>query len=384
MNSNSTTSTNVISNNAINNTSSVTAPTIGKKRRSIGKRGAIVALAALACLMSVAAHLETSNTSADASATSSTSGRAKPRAKKTTRTQKRKPAKVTVHTKHKPKPKPLPTTFQDGTDGQDGQDGADGQPGADAFDGCEYDEDQDVYWCDEDTTEANTTDQADEPETTTTTLGVYKINGNEVDTSGASPATAKAATTAWKRFAKLIPQERRTMISTFSLIDKSETEFDGQVEEVDPKNHRWELRLKPGKDADDFVMVHEFGHLLTLSPQQLDANVSKKKCPPYGFWEGCPRPGSFTERFVQQFWTADLVRQAEQNNVKLDKRNPGWFVRDYSATNPGEDLADTFAEFVANRNQPTGNRIVDQKINMFYADPDMVWLRDQIRVHGRF
>jgi hypothetical protein len=384
MNSTSTASTNDSSNNDTNNTNSSTAPTFGKKRRSIGKRGAIVALAALACLMSVAAHLEMSNTSADASTTTSTSGRAKPRAKKTTSTHKRKPAKVTVHTKHKPKPKTLPITFQDGRDGQDGQDGADGQAGADAFDGCEYDEDQDVYWCDEDTTEANTPDQAAEPETTTTTPGVYKINGNEVDTSGAPPATAKAVTTAWKRFAKLIPQERRTMISTFSLINNKESEYDGQVEEVDPKNHRWELRLKPGKDADDFVMVHEFGHLLTLSPQQLDANVSKKKCPPYGFWEGCPRAGSFTERFVQRFWTADLVRQAEQNNVKLEKRNPGWFVRDYSATNPGEDLADTFAEFVANPNQPTGNRIVDQKINMFYADPDMVWLRNQIRVHGRF
>jgi hypothetical protein len=382
MNSTSSTSANDISN--ANSTIAITGPTLGKKKRSFGKRGAIVALAALACLMSVAAHLETSNTSADASATTSTSGRAKPRAKKTTRTQKRKPAKVTVHTKHKPKPKPLPTTFQNGQDGQDGVDGQDGQPGADAFDGCEYDEDQDVYWCDEDTTEANTTDQVAEPETTATPLGVYKINGNEVDASGASPATAKAVTTAWKRFAKLIPQERRTMISTFSLIDKSETEYDGQVEEVDPKNHRWELRLKPGKDADDFVMAHEFGHLLTLSPQQLDANVSKKKCPPYGFWEGCPRPGSFTERFVQRFWTADLVRQAEQNNVKLEKRNPGWFVRDYSATNPGEDLADTFAEFVANPNQPAGNRIVDQKINMFYADLDMVWLRNQIRIHGRF
>jgi hypothetical protein len=107
-------------------------------------------------------------------------------------------------------------------------------------------------------------------------------------------------------------------------------------------------------------------------------------CAPYRFWEGCPRPNSFSDQFLRRFWTADLVRQSEADYKKVDRRHPGWFVRDYAATNPGEDMADTFAEFVTTANQPTGTRVVDQKINMFYADPDMASLRNQIRANGRF
>jgi hypothetical protein len=318
-------------------------------------------------------------------------GRTKGKLAKTSHKKKQKAKVTTARVRPKHKPKPVATTFQNGQDGQDGADAADGhdvenQDWEQNVEGCEYDETNDEYWCDEDAepSQAIQDTQSAEQEPTTTTGDVYKISGDNVDTSGASPATAKAVTAAWKHFAKLIPAERRTMISTFSLIYKSEQGYDGQVERVDDKNDRWELRLKPGADADDFVVVHEFAHLLTLSQQQLDQQVPEKKCAPHRFWEGCPRPNSFSDQFVRRFWTADLVRQAEADYKKVDRRHPGWFVRDYAATNPGEDMADTFAEFVTTAKQPTGNRVVDQKINMFYADPAMVSLRAQIRANGKF
>jgi len=54
------------------------------------------------------------------------------------------------------------------------------------------------------------------------------------------------------------------------------------------------------------------------------------------------------------------------------------FVTEYAATNPGEDLAETFAVFVLNE-RPTGSTIADQKLNLLWADPEMVSLRDEIR-----
>jgi hypothetical protein len=315
-------------------------------------------------------------------------GRTKGKLAKTNHKKKQKAKVTTARARPKRKPKPVAITVQNGQDGADGADEQDveNQDWEQNLESCEYDETNDEYWCGEDTEPSQDTQPSEstEEETTTTSEGVYKISGDNVDTTGATPATAKAVTAAWKHFAKLIPAERRTMISTFSLIDKSEQDYDGQVERVDDKNDRWELRLKPGPDADDYVVAHEFAHLLTLSQQQLDQQVPEKKCAPHRFWEGCPRPNSFSDQFVRRFWTANLVRQAEADHKKVDRRHPGWFVRDYAATNPGEDLADTFAEFVSNAQQPTGNRVVDQKINMFYDDPDMASLRDQIRANGKF
>lgn len=361
------------------------------KKSTASKRIVIVALSALACLTGIVAQARMSADSGR-EASSLNSGRTTGKLAKTSHKKKQKATVTTARVRPKHKPKPVATTFQnrqDELDGADGQDGVENQDWEQNVEGCEYDETNDEYWCDEDTEPSQPIQdtqpsESTEEKTTTTSEGVYKISGDNVDTSGATPATAKAIIAAWKHFAKLIPAERRTMISTFSLIDKSEQGYDGQVERVDDKNDRWELRLKPGTDADDFVVVHELAHLLTLSQQQLDQRVPERKCAPYRFWEGCPRPNSFSDQFVRRFWTADLVRQAEADYKRVDRRHVGWFVRDYSATNPGEDMADTFAEFVTNANEPTGNRIVDQKINMFWADPDMMFLRAQIRANGKF
>jgi hypothetical protein len=360
-------------------------------KKSAGKRAAIVALSALACLSGALGVTALESTALSAHTPWSVDGRSKPKIKKTTKKHKQKTAAAKVSKMQKPKSKAKAKRFQTSQNAPQAQDAVDqanqdtenaeNAESTENVENCEYDETAEEYWCDEDFASDEPTE---EDATTATPLGVYAIKGNDVVTTGASPATAKAVTAAWKHFATLIPQDRRMMITTFTLIDKRETEYDGQVEETDNTNHTWELRLKAGEDADDFVVVHEFGHLLTLSPQQLDDAVSKRNCNVYRFWEGCPRPNSFSGRFINRFWTPDMVRQAEANSKRFEKRNPGAFVRDYSATNPGEDLADTFAEFVTNAEQPKGNRIVDQKINMFWADPDMMFLRTQIRANGKF
>jgi hypothetical protein len=209
---------------------------------------------------------------------------------------------------------------------------------------------------------------------------VFPVSGDTIDVSGADPRVARTAVVTWNRFAKLIPSHRRQMIRTFALLP-SDDEYDGQVQRNDARPSEWALRLKPGDGYNlDFLNVHEFGHLLTLSQEQLDDRVSEARCTTYRFWEGCPKPNSFTERFVKQFWTPDMARQADTDDNRVYKQHPRWFVRDYSATNPGEDLADTFAEFVLEP-KPTKARVVDQKLNLFWSDPAMVQLRAELRAN---
>ncbi|MEZ5383826.1 MAG: hypothetical protein R2754_18760 [Microthrixaceae bacterium] len=73
-----------------------------------------------------------------------------------------------------------------------------------------------------------------------------------------------------------------------------------------------------------------------------------------------------------------------------------YVTNNYSATNPAEDMAETFAEWVLLdaptgpsfvNNDPhykfpvTGNRVIDQKLRFFDQFPELVALRASIREH---
>ena len=53
-------------------------------------------------------------------------------------------------------------------------------------------------------------------------------------------------------------------------------------------------------------------------------------------------------------------------------------MTDYAATNPGEDIAESWTHFVIN-DKPSGDSIADQKVRFFYDYPELVELRDKIR-----
>ena len=56
---------------------------------------------------------------------------------------------------------------------------------------------------------------------------------------------------------------------------------------------------------------------------------------------------------------------------------PDQFVSEYAATNPVEDIAESWTEFVM-RPKPTGTSIADQKVQFFYEYPELVETRRQI------
>ena len=66
-----------------------------------------------------------------------------------------------------------------------------------------------------------------------------------------------------------------------------------------------------------------------------------------------------------------------QNSQKC---HPDKFVTDYAATNPGEDIAETFSYFVA-KAEPASceSSVTSQKLCFFYKFPQLVTLRKNIR-----
>lgn len=212
-------------------------------------------------------------------------------------------------------------------------------------------------------------------------LSVYTVKDGELTHQRGTDCVAGRRIFA--RFAKLIPQHRRSHVSRFELLS-------ARVQGAEVFQNRnlvsWTLavglRLQPHLD---YILIHEFAHLLTLHRSQVppvtarNADRVERNCQTYFSGEGCTRPWSVLNRFVDQFWPqphVEIVKNSERHG--LARRFPNRYVNPYAATNPGEDIAESFATFVTTP-RPTGSQVADRKLNFFWDLAPMVTLRTNIR-----
>ena len=208
-------------------------------------------------------------------------------------------------------------------------------------------------------------------------LGSFEVDGDRIDTSGVDADTAALAERIWSRFVTLIPADQRQMLVRFELLTADEG---GHVYQDENDPTRWVMGI--GSDLgneEDYVLIHEFAHLLTLQAGEVPPADDDGSCPTYHTGEGCALSDSTFAGFVDRFWSDDLLEQLESDGPDaVYDDDPSRFVTDYAATNPAEDLAETFTAFVL-RDRPSGDTVADQKVQFLWDDVDMVALRDQIR-----
>ncbi len=213
----------------------------------------------------------------------------------------------------------------------------------------------------------------------------------------------------WNFFTALIPLEWRGDIGEYSIITDG---ADGTLAAVtqtmdDPALWGLEVDIADVEDTYSltFTLIHEFGHLLTLGPSQVPPSLAVfnnpddediyfselSKCPNYFPGEGCANKNSYINAYFNEFW-ADIHGEWNQINLeededlyyeKLDEfysKYEDRFVTDYAATNPEEDIAETWSFFVIEE-KPQGNTIANQKILFFYQYPELIALREQIRAN---
>ncbi|MDO9397861.1 MAG: hypothetical protein Q7T71_15040, partial [Herbiconiux sp.] len=140
-------------------------------------------------------------------------------------------------------------------------------------------------------------------------------------------------------------------------------------------------------DADELerTFVHEFGHMLTLSTEQVPELAGA--CPRFELSEGCPTEGSVVAAFESRFWqgygTPPADDGAEEDDVTAFFRANGGtdaFVSEYAATNVTEDVAESWMEYVFSEvpaDDPARPRTA--KLRTFEEFPAMVAERDRIR-----
>ncbi len=233
----------------------------------------------------------------------------------------------------------------------------------------------------------------------------YQVQGNKIvnpergaitDDLQAYQDDAAAHQRIWVFFANLIPAEHRSYISQFVIYTDGPDEVLAAVE-PDPNNtSQWILSVDIVDAADveelTYTLVHEFAHILTLNETQVafdeelflqddeeQYQEAEASCPTYFPGEGCSLGNSYINTFFDQFWVDVydewLESDPDSDEFYLDHEDE--FVTDYAATNPAEDIAETFTLFVL-QPKPSGDTIAEEKILFFYDYPELVQLRAEI------
>ncbi len=128
-----------------------------------------------------------------------------------------------------------------------------------------------------------------------------------------------------------------------------------------------------------FTLIHEFAHILTLNSNQIDEDADVTSCKTYYTQEGCTNNDSYLNKFYQKFWKGKGFNVQSDNPLDNYSKYPNAFVTEYAATNPGEDIAESFASFVFKQKPKSPATIAEEKILFFYEYPELVDLRKSVR-----
>jgi hypothetical protein len=203
----------------------------------------------------------------------------------------------------------------------------------------------------------------------------------------------------WDYFVFIIPPEQRIPLTEYRIFSDGSGNKTGYTEiqwswTKNSESENWALEVDLAdyqdlKSVND-VLVHEFGHMLTLNIHQADIRTEPVACQFYADGNQCSSENSYLNRFFDQFWKGSLydewkavISQSDEKAVKSGlttfyQAYPQDFVREYAATAPKEDLAESWTYFVMTP-RPAGDIMAEQKILFFYNIPEFVDLRSRIR-----
>ncbi|MEO6204496.1 MAG: hypothetical protein ABIO67_03810 [Mycobacteriales bacterium] len=193
----------------------------------------------------------------------------------------------------------------------------------------------------------------------------------------------------WNRFRSLFPALVTREIAYFVALDGPRSgDVDGAMQLSALNDSDFYLALDvTGMSTPaelDRTMIHEFAHLLTLRGSQISPDeAANRSCRIYTNELGCPEAGSYLYDWDTAFWKGYTVADsdAERGNDKLVQRRfeRGGYVTEYAATDPAEDLAETFSEWVLGTSHPDGGTTVRRKLAFFDNYPEALKIRAHVR-----
>lgn len=151
----------------------------------------------------------------------------------------------------------------------------------------------------------------------------------------------------------------------------------------------YEMSINLGTANDDLdelslTLAHEFSHVFTATPNELDRDVLDDECDGFHNGEGCYRPDSLIDSWVKEFWPEHIDSYDPDDNPEDDvvercSIDPGFFGS-YGATNPEEDFAESFAAYVLR--VPTEGERQQARVDWIDDQPGLREFRDRAVASG--
>ncbi len=177
----------------------------------------------------------------------------------------------------------------------------------------------------------------------------------------------------WEQVLKVVPESYRAKINEFMIFAgdfDTTSELNGTLGYVFPTKEdlsTWQFGLaidiaylNSFDDQESGVngtIIHEFGHILTLNNDQVNATINSTNCTTYHIDEGCSKNNSYLYEFHTNHWASIATDNTAQQNYST---NPNSYVSEYAATNIAEDMAETFRFYVLS-SIPTDNTFIKNK-----------------------
>ena len=179
------------------------------------------------------------------------------------------------------------------------------------------------------------------------------------------------------RLLAILPDQYDDHIDEFVIFTKGKEEVGAYVETQTPYTADWryavrksEITEDPESKASTELMVHEFAYIFSLD-QVFRERMVARNCHPYFADTLCYGADSYLGQFIDTFWSNQMLDdlQSVQAGSRFDQadfydRYESHFVSEYAATDPAEDFAESFTQYVYGKMAPRGS-IADQKIEFF-------------------
>lgn len=225
-------------------------------------------------------------------------------------------------------------------------------------------------------------------------LGEYKIQDGTtlVPDPGfkprpGGPYTREEQETLWEDMRALLPEGAFADFDRFTVFTDGVDETLAYVVPTDDRGARWEIAVDPADAADwDWfteTVLHEYTHYLTLNDEQAEY-PGRRTASTYSEAGLAAMEGSYLNDFYLAFWTELLDdRLADRESFHFFVRHEDAFVSPYAATDPAEDIAESFTYYILWQ-EATGDAVWEQKLRFFSAYPELVSFRAQVRDHLGF
>ena len=230
--------------------------------------------------------------------------------------------------------------------------------------------------------------------TTSDMLASYNVNNKKIINTPIKCVTPDSITeqdeqkyqNIFKTIFDILPEGAMDNFNRFEVSSDGPDNLLAYVISSDDEGKKWTISVDPTDvgDKENFVdtIIHEYFHFYTLNHNEVSYNSEPTRST-YFDQEIVSKDTSIINAFYNNYW-----RILNEENISVESidtylfhlRHSKSFVSEYATTNVGEDIAEAFVSFVT-KDKFTDNSIKSQKSNFFYNYPELVKIRDEIRIN---